>query len=62
MRRYTAGLPIPTFFELEVGFAGCSYLFADEGEQFIEVGRCRLTVSNPEMKARLVSAIETDMW
>jgi hypothetical protein len=24
-----------------------------------EVGRCRLTVSNPELKARLVSALET---
>jgi hypothetical protein len=24
-----------------------------------QVGRCRLTVSNPELKARLVSALET---
>jgi hypothetical protein len=26
-----------------------------------KVGRCRLTVSNPELKARLVSALETKM-
>jgi hypothetical protein len=26
------------------------------------VGRCRLPVSNPEIKARLVSALETKMW
>jgi hypothetical protein len=25
------------------------------------VGRCRLTVPNPELKARLVSALETEM-
>ena len=27
----------------------------------ISVGRCRLTVSKPELKARLVSALETKM-
>jgi hypothetical protein len=26
-----------------------------------EVGRCRLTVSKPELKARLFSALETEM-
>jgi hypothetical protein len=26
-----------------------------------QVGRCRLTVSKPELKARLVSALETNM-
>jgi len=26
------------------------------------VGRCRLTVSKPDLKARLVSALETKMW
>jgi hypothetical protein len=28
---------------------------------YLGVGRCRLTVSKPELKARLVSAIETKM-
>jgi hypothetical protein len=28
----------------------------------IEVGQCRLTVSKPELKARLISALETEMW
>jgi SPIRAL1-like protein len=28
---------------------------------FMTVGRCRLTVSKPELKARLVSALETKM-
>jgi IMP and pyridine-specific 5'-nucleotidase len=28
---------------------------------FAEVGRCRLTVSKPELKARLVPALETKM-
>jgi len=28
----------------------------------LSVGRCRLTVSNPVLKARLVSALETKMW
>jgi hypothetical protein len=27
-----------------------------------KVGRCRLTLSNPELKARLLSALETKMW
>jgi hypothetical protein len=27
----------------------------------LKVGRCRLTVSKPELKARLVSAHETEM-
>ena len=27
----------------------------------VKVGRCRLTVSKPELKARLVSALETKM-
>ena len=51
LRRYTAGIPIPTFFELEVGFAGWG------GAGF------RLTVSKLEFKARLVSeySLETKM-
>jgi hypothetical protein len=30
-------------------------------ERHDEVGRCRLIVSKPELKARLVSALETEM-
>jgi urea transporter len=29
---------------------------------FSTVGRCRLTVSKPKLKARLVSALETKLW
>jgi hypothetical protein len=41
--------------------AACAvdFLYADDYDD--TVGRCRLTVSKPELKARLVSALETKM-
>jgi hypothetical protein len=36
-------------------------IYLDGVEVTGTVGRCRLTVSKPELKARLVSALETEM-
>jgi len=33
---YAAGIPVPTFLEFEAGFAGCSYGFASQGDEFNE--------------------------
>jgi hypothetical protein len=34
---YALGIPVPTFLELEAGFAGCSYGIAGHGDEFNEV-------------------------
>jgi hypothetical protein len=34
---------------------------SEAGAMLTKAGRCRLTVSHPELKARLVSALETKM-
>jgi hypothetical protein len=51
MRRETAGsLPLEDYVRAKIS-----------GDNSLMVGRCRLTVSKPELKARLVSALETKM-
>jgi hypothetical protein len=44
-----------------IGYPRCPACICERFNLPSEVRRCRLTASNPELKARLVSALETKM-
>jgi hypothetical protein len=61
VRRYTEGRAKVAAGEAAAAAAEAADKLRTSEERNTEVGRCRLTVSTPELKARLVSALETEM-